>query len=82
MMWPILSLMAEAVLGMPGDMRPARFEVQLRDLIWDMVYMPIANGVGAVASQLNFVQFLTIRRYLALVFVSLVGLLVALAVAP
>jgi hydrogenase-4 component B len=65
----------------PGDMRPARFEAQLRDLIWDIVYLPIADGVGAVASRLNFVQFLTIRRYLALVFVSLVGLLVVLAVA-
>ena len=63
-------------------MRPARFEVSLRDLVWEAVYVPIADGVGAIATRLNFVQFLTIRRYLALVFVSLVGLLVALAVAP
>ncbi len=66
----------------PGDMRPARFEVQLRDLIWELVYVPISDAVGAIATRLNFVQFLTIQRYLALVFVSLVGLLVALAVAP
>jgi len=66
----------------PGDMRPARFEVALRDLIWDGVYQPISDGVGAIATRLNVVQFLTIRRYLALVFVSLVVLLVALAVAP
>jgi hydrogenase-4 component B len=56
--------------------------VELRDLIWDGVYVPIADGVGAIANRLNFVQFLTIRRYLALVFISLVGLLIALAVAP
>jgi formate hydrogenlyase subunit 3/multisubunit Na+/H+ antiporter MnhD subunit len=66
----------------PGDMRPARFEVSLRDLIWEVIYLPIANAVGAVATRLNFVQFLTIRRYLALVFMTLVVLLTALAVAP
>jgi formate hydrogenlyase subunit 3/multisubunit Na+/H+ antiporter MnhD subunit len=66
----------------PGDMRSARFEVRLRDLVWEAAYVPIADGVGAIATRLNFVQFLTIRRYLALVFVSLVGLLVVLAVAP
>ena len=54
----------------------------MRDLIWDGLYVPIAVAVGAVATRLNVVQSLTIRRYLALVFVTLVGLLVALAVAP
>ena len=66
----------------PGDMRPARIEVRVRDLVWDWLYLPISSGVAALADQLNFVQFLTIRRYLTLVFVTLVGLLVALAVAP
>jgi len=66
----------------PGAMRPARIEVRLRDLVWDSLYLPISSGVAALADQLNFVQFLTIRRYLTLVFVTLVGLLVALAVAP
>jgi formate hydrogenlyase subunit 3/multisubunit Na+/H+ antiporter MnhD subunit len=66
----------------PGDMRPARIEVRLRDLVWDSLYMPLSTGVATIADRLNFVQFLTIRRYLTLVFVTLVGLLVALAVAP
>jgi hypothetical protein len=66
----------------PGDMRPARFEVASRDLIWDTVYLPISNGVAEVATRLNFAQFLTIRRYLALVFLSLVGLSLLLAVTP
>ena len=66
----------------PGDMRPARIEVKLRDLVWDSLYLPISSGVAAIADQLNSVQFLTIRRYLTLVFVTLIGLLVALAVAP
>jgi formate hydrogenlyase subunit 3/multisubunit Na+/H+ antiporter MnhD subunit len=66
----------------PGDMRPARLEVRLRDLVWDSLYVPISGGVAAIADRLNFVQFLTIRRYLTLVFVTLIGLLVVLAVAP
>ena len=66
----------------PGEMRPARFDVVVRDLIWDGLYAPISVAVGAVATRLNVVQSLTIRRYLALVFVTLVGLLAALAVAP
>ncbi|MGE3284181.1 MAG: hydrogenase 4 subunit B [Alphaproteobacteria bacterium] len=66
----------------PGETRPARFEAVVRDLIWDGLYVPIAVAVGTVATRLNVVQFLTIRRYLALVFVTLVGLLLALAVAP
>jgi hydrogenase-4 component B len=66
----------------PGDMRPARIEVRLRDLVWDSLYMPLSTGVATIADRLNFVQFLTIRRYLTLVFVTLIGLLVVLAVAP
>jgi hydrogenase-4 component B len=55
--------------------------VVVRDLIWDGLYAPISVAVGTVATRLNVLQFLTIRRYLALVFVTLVGLLAALAVA-
>jgi NADH:ubiquinone oxidoreductase subunit 5 (subunit L)/multisubunit Na+/H+ antiporter MnhA subunit len=63
----------------PGAMSPARFEVSIRDLVWDWIYVPIAAGVDLVADRLNALQFLTIRRYLALVFVTLVTLLVVLA---
>ena len=35
----------------PGDMRPARFAVSLRDLIWDMLYVPIAGGVATIATR-------------------------------
>ncbi len=63
----------------PGDTRPARFTVEMRDLIWDGLYAPIAAAVGFVASRLNRLQFLTIRRYLGLVFLSLVILLLVLA---
>jgi len=66
-------------MPLPGELRPARLAVQLRDLVWDGVYRPIAVGVGFGADQLNHLQFLTIRRYLSLVFVALVFLLTVLA---
>ena len=46
----------------PGEMRPARFDVVVRDLIWDGLYAPISVAVGTVATRLNVVQSLTIRR--------------------
>jgi len=64
----------------PGAMTPARLTVDLRDLIWDALYAPIAGLVGFAAERLNILQFLTIRRYLTLVFAALVLLLFVLAV--
>ena len=63
----------------PGDLSPARFHVELRDLAWDLIYTPISGAVGFAAMRLNVLQFLTIRRYLTLVFLALVTLLLALA---
>ncbi|WOS65502.1 hydrogenase 4 subunit B [Sinorhizobium fredii] len=63
----------------PGDLRPARLTVESRDLIWDRLYMPVAGAVGFAAERLNHLQFLTIRRYLSLVFLALVALLLVLA---
>jgi hydrogenase-4 component B len=64
----------------PGDVRPARLVVDLRDLIWDAVYAPIATAVGVIADRLNHLQFLTIRQFLSLVFTALVILLLVLAI--
>jgi formate hydrogenlyase subunit 3/multisubunit Na+/H+ antiporter MnhD subunit len=66
----------------PGDARPARLHVELRDLVWDFLYAPVASAVGFAADRLNHLQFLTIRRYLSLVFGALVALLLALALWP
>ncbi len=66
----------------PGDMRPARLVVDLRDLIWDEFYAPVAAAVGIVADRLNRLQFLTIRQFLSLVFAALVILLLVLAIWP
>jgi formate hydrogenlyase subunit 3/multisubunit Na+/H+ antiporter MnhD subunit len=64
----------------PGSTAPARLTVELRDLIWDFAYAPIAGFVGIAADRLNVLQFLTIRRYLTLVFAALVLLLLVLAI--
>ena len=68
----------------PGDMRPAAARrSNLEDLIWDVLYAPIAGGVGLRREAASTaLQFLTIRRYLSLVFVALVGLLLVLAIWP
>ena len=66
----------------PGDARPARFSVELHDLVWDALYAPIAGGVGFAADKLNHLQFLTIRQFLSLVFAALVLLLLVLAIWP
>jgi hydrogenase-4 component B len=66
----------------PGATTPARLTVQLRDLIWDTAYAPIAAFIGYASDRLNVLQFLTIRRYLSLVFAALVLLLSVLAIWP
>ncbi|RYC23213.1 hydrogenase 4 subunit B [Ciceribacter ferrooxidans] len=63
----------------PGELRPARLTVTTRDLIWDWLYAPLTGVVGYVAEKLNHLQFLTIRRYLSLVFVALILLLLVVA---
>ena len=66
----------------PGELRPATLSVETRDLAWDGLYQPLADGVGAVADRLDPFQFLTVRRYLGVVFAALVLLLLVLAVWP
>jgi NADH:ubiquinone oxidoreductase subunit 5 (subunit L)/multisubunit Na+/H+ antiporter MnhA subunit len=64
----------------PGATAPARLTVELRDLIWDIGYAPVATGIAHAAAKLNSLQFLTIRQYLSLVFAALVLLLLVLAI--
>jgi formate hydrogenlyase subunit 3/multisubunit Na+/H+ antiporter MnhD subunit len=64
----------------PGSVEPARFAVDMHDPVWDRLYAPIAGMVSGVSLRLNVLQFLTIRRYLGLVFGSLVLLLLALSI--
>jgi formate hydrogenlyase subunit 3/multisubunit Na+/H+ antiporter MnhD subunit len=64
----------------PGNSRPARMTVRLQDVIWDVCYAPLSGAVTYLADRLNGLQFLTIRRYLSLVFATLVILLLVVAI--
>jgi hypothetical protein len=78
---PLAFRAREAVeLPPPGDPAPARFTLRLADPAWAAIYTPLAGAVGFAADRLNRLQYLTIRRYLAIVFGLLVGLLVAVAI--
>jgi len=66
----------------PGDPRPAILDVHLIDLIWEIFYAPIQGWIRFCAEKLNHLQFLTIRRYLSLVFLALVLLLLMVAIWP
>lgn len=84
---PIRRVFATSLMGArervdmpaPGELRAARFTVEIHDPIWESLYAPIARLVGFAADRLNRLQFLTIRVYLSLVFFALIGLLLVLA---
>jgi len=63
----------------PGEMRAASFHLRVLDPAWHYFYGPLARNVGKLATSLNGLQFLTIRRYLTLVFCTLIALLVVVA---
>jgi len=64
----------------PGSMAPARFHVTLRDQIWEALYAAPAEQVLYLSRRLNVLQFLTIRRYLILMFIVLITLLIVVTV--
>jgi hydrogenase-4 component B len=59
----------------PGDTRPARFSVVVVDFVWNVAYAAPGRAVLRLSEQLNALQFLSIRRYLVLMFAALVILL-------
>jgi hydrogenase-4 component B len=60
----------------PGDTGAARLQVELHDTLWETLYLPVIRCVDALSARVNQLQFLTIRRYLTLVFAALVLLLI------
>jgi hypothetical protein len=66
-------------MPLPGETRAAHFEAHLTDPAWAWIYAPIAAAVAYAGDRFNGLQFLTIRRYLSLVFGALVLLLLVLA---
>lgn len=76
---PLMAARERVEMPPPGAVAPARLAVHVEDLAWTRLYLPLAAGLDRVTARLNALQFLTIRRYLALVFATLVLLLVGLA---
>jgi formate hydrogenlyase subunit 3/multisubunit Na+/H+ antiporter MnhD subunit len=68
------------VMPKPGDNAVARLRVDLHDTIWEALYIPVMRSVNGAADRLNKLQFLTIRKYLTIVFVALVLLLIIVGV--
>jgi formate hydrogenlyase subunit 3/multisubunit Na+/H+ antiporter MnhD subunit len=66
----------------PNSTLPARFAAVVHDPVWDTLYAPLSGLVAFATEKLNVLQFLTIRRYLSLVFAALVLLLLVLAAWP
>jgi hydrogenase-4 component B len=64
----------------PGSLKPARFAVRYRDYTWRYLYAKPAAALLALSVRFNAFQFLTIRRYLVLMFSTLIALLVIMAV--
>jgi formate hydrogenlyase subunit 3/multisubunit Na+/H+ antiporter MnhD subunit len=64
----------------PGDTRPARLRVDIHDTVWEALYEPVIHVVDTLADRLTKLQFLTIRKYLMLVFVTLILLLIIIGV--
>ncbi len=63
----------------PGETRPARLDIRLIDPVWTGLYAPVLATVSWVADRANPLQYLTIRRYLSLMFAALIILLSAVA---
>ena len=66
----------------PGKTGPARLNVEMHDVIWETLYLPIGKALDFATDHMNHLQFLTIRRYLTLVFLFLIVLLLVLALWP
>jgi NADH:ubiquinone oxidoreductase subunit 5 (subunit L)/multisubunit Na+/H+ antiporter MnhA subunit len=64
----------------PGELRAGSFRLRIIDPAWRLAYGPIARAVANISTSLNQLQFLTIRRYLTLVFCTLIALLVLVAI--
>ena len=63
----------------PGEVRAGRFGLRILDPAWRYGFGPLTRGVLVLSKKLNHLQFLTIRRYLTLVFCTLIALLVLVA---
>ncbi len=64
----------------PGDSRAAKLSVEIHDTVWAIFYAPVIRHVDSLANRFTKLQFLTIRKYLMLVFATLILMLVIIGV--
>jgi formate hydrogenlyase subunit 3/multisubunit Na+/H+ antiporter MnhD subunit len=64
----------------PGDTATAKLSVEIHDTMWAVFYAPVIRHVDSLADRLTKLQFLTIRKYLMLVFATLILMLVIVGV--
>jgi hydrogenase-4 component B len=69
----------DVTMPAPGEAAPASLATRWTDPAWAALYTPLINATGWTADRMNRLQLLTIRRYLALVFIVLVALLAWIA---
>ena len=63
----------------PGDNGPARHRVSMIDPLWSGLYAPLGRVVDWLADQVNRLQYLTVRGYLLMMFLTLVFMLLVVA---
>ena len=66
----------QVTLPKPGDTAAAKLEVDIHDTIWETFYLPIIHAVSTLTDRLTKIQYLSIRKYLMIVFGALIALLV------
>ncbi len=76
----VFSVYERVDMPKPGEMRAGNFRLRVLDPAWRLAYGPLARAVIATSNRLNYLQFLTIRSYLTLLFCTLILLLLVVAV--
>jgi hydrogenase-4 component B len=71
---------AESVdMPAPGQLRAGAFSVKFTDYLWRWLYAEPAAALWALSKRFNAIHFLTVRRYLVLMFCTLIALLIITA---
>jgi formate hydrogenlyase subunit 3/multisubunit Na+/H+ antiporter MnhD subunit len=79
---PLFDAREDVAMPAPGETATARLTIKLRDLTWEMLYAPLGGAIWFATDKLNYLQFLTIRKYLSLVFLALIALLLGVSIWP
>jgi formate hydrogenlyase subunit 3/multisubunit Na+/H+ antiporter MnhD subunit len=66
----------QVTMPKPGDTGAAKLDVVLHDTIWEAFYLPVIEGLSAFTERLTKFQYLSIRKYLMIVFGALIALLI------